>query len=212
MRLPLLACLAACLTVPLFAAAPLIGVATAVGGYSVDSLPASGTTNLVEGTSLKTASSPSDIHLDNGASVRLATRSAGTLFSDHVVLDQGAVRVNSFSGYQVNAGQFLIQADSPEAQAVVRFNKKTIEVASLGGALRVTDGGAMLTRVASGTKMSFRQSGASPGQPQQVAQTGAAPAPRGPSDRKTLLWVIGITAAAALAIGLTAAAQGKSPF
>jgi hypothetical protein len=32
------------------------------------------------------------------------------------------------------------------------------------------------------------------------------------SDRKTLYWVIGITAGAALAIGLTAAAQGKSPF
>jgi hypothetical protein len=33
-----------------------------------------------------------------------------------------------------------------------------------------------------------------------------------PSDQKTFLWVIGITAVAALAIGLTAAAQGKSPF
>ena len=32
------------------------------------------------------------------------------------------------------------------------------------------------------------------------------------SDRKTLYWVIRITAGAALAIGLTAAAQGKSPF
>jgi hypothetical protein len=33
-----------------------------------------------------------------------------------------------------------------------------------------------------------------------------------PSDTKVFLWVIGITAVAALAIGLTAAAQGKSPF
>ncbi len=62
--------------------------------------------------------------------------------------------------------------------------------------------------------MSFQQSSANPA---DQTTTGAAPAPapspkKMPSDEKTFLWAIGISAVAALAIGLTAAAQGKSPF
>jgi hypothetical protein len=64
--------------------------------------------------------------------------------------------------------------------------------------------------IAGGTNASFQNSGASPG------QTGATPAParksKKRSETKTFLWVMGGVAAAALAIGLTAAAQGKSPF
>ncbi len=60
----------------------------------------------------------------------------------------------------------------------------------------------MLIRpVTIGTKAAFQQ-------PTTVASTPK----KAHSDRKTLYWVIGITAGAALAIGLTAAAQGKSPF
>lgn len=50
------------------------------------------------------------------------------------------------------------------------------------------------------TAVAFRQSASTPS------------TKKAHSDRKTLYWVIGITAGAALAIGLTAAAQGKSPF
>lgn len=195
-----------------FAASPTIGVASALGTYSVDSLPVSGSTTLAEGTSLETANAPSDVRLENGVSVRLATRSAGTVYGDHVVLEQGAVRVGNFGDYTVNARHLLIAADTPGAEAVIRMTGKTVEVASLGGAVRVSDGGAMLTRVTAGTKVSFQDSGAAAGQPQAVAQTGAAPGSKVPSDKHTLMWIIGITAAAALALGLTAAAQGKSPF
>jgi hypothetical protein len=71
---------------------------------------------------------------------------------------------------------------------------KTIEIAS--------------APIAAGTNASFQNSGAAPG------QTGATPARKTKkrSETKTFLWVMGGIAAAALAIGLTAAAQGKSPF
>lgn len=58
----------------------------------------------------------------------------------------------------------------------------------------------LVAPVTAGTKMAFRQN------------PGATSSKKVHSDRKTLYWVIGITAGAALAIGLTAAAQGKSPF
>jgi|GEM_PF-1583075 len=200
-------------TAPVFAASAAIGVATAVTSFSVDNSTVTGNANVFDGTELQTTIAPSDVRLRNGVDVRLATRSAGTVFNDRVVLRQGAVRITNFGSYAVKASQLQIEADSPETQAVVRMTGKKIEVASLGGTLRVTDGGAMLTRVASGTRVFFQssppaQTGAAP------AQTGAAPAPEvGPvSDKKTYLWAAGICAVGGAIAGGVAAAQGKSPF
>lgn len=197
--------------VPVFGANPSIGIATSVGSVSVNELSVTGSTDLADGSRLQTTSAPSEVHLSSGADVRLGTRSAGTFYADHVSLEQGAVRVGSFNGLTVSARQLQIAGDEPGSEAIVRMNRKTIEVASLGGAVNVMDSG-LLTRVAAGTKMSF-QAGQTPDQ-SATTNTGAAPKParKMPSDEKTFLWVIGITAVAALAIGLTAAAEGKSPF
>ena len=213
MKLQALAFISMLLSASAFGATPAIGVATAVGAYSVNSLPVSGSTNLTDGTVLQTTGSPSDIRLENGVSVRLATRSEGTIYSDHAELGQGAMRVGNFSGFSVNARDLQIQGDSPASEAVIRLTKKTVEVASIGGDVRVMDSG-LLTRVAAGTKMSFDQTGATPNQNAQAAQpakSGAAPAPRGPSDSKTFLWVIGICAAARLGDWLNRLGTGQEP-
>jgi hypothetical protein len=187
------------LTAAIFCAGFCFGASPAIG-------TAGGNAAITQGTQLEAVAAPSDLSLENGVNLRLSPRSAGTVFNDHIVLEEGSLRVGNFNGYTIDAGQLQIQATDPGAQAVVRMTNKIIEVASLGGRLNVTDGGAMLTRVVSGTRVSFQQSGAS-------AQTGAAPAHKKlPSDERIMLWTIGITAAAALAIGLTAAAQGKNPF
>ncbi len=143
---------------PAFSAGPSIGVATAVGSYSVDSSSVTGNIDVFDGTQLRTTISPSDVHLANGADVRLATRSAGTLYSDHLQLRDGAVRISNFDNYPVQVRQLQIQADTPGAQAIVRMRARTIEIASIGGTVSVTDGGAMLTRVAAGTSMAFQNS------------------------------------------------------
>jgi hypothetical protein len=81
------------------------------------------------------------------------------------------------------------------------MGKKTVDVASIGGNLNVSDGGAMLTRVVSGTRVSFRNGG------------GQTPTKKAlPSDTHIMLWMIVATAAAAITIGAIAASQGKSPF
>ena len=206
---------------PAFSAGPSIGVATAIGSYSVDSSSVTGSADVFNGTQLRTTISPSDVHLGNGADVRMATRSTGTLYSDRIELRDGAVRVSNFDGYAVQAHQLQIQADTPGAEAIVRMRGRTVEIASLGGTVRVTDGGAMLTRVTAGTKMAFQnttnpppagQTGAAPGQ--TPSNTGAAPAPeQGPlSNKKAILWGAGVCAVGGLVVGLIAAEQGKSPF
>ncbi len=214
-----LAVAAAVSAAPAFSSGPSIGIATAVGSYSVDSSSVTGNANVFNGTQLRTTISPSDVHLANGADVRLATRSAGTLYGDHLELRDGALRVSNFDGYPVQARQLQIQADTPGAEAIVRMRGRTVEIASLGGTVKVTDGGAMLTRVTAGTKMAFQnttapagQTGAAPGL--TPAATGAAPAPeQGPlSNKKAILWGAGICAVGGLVVGLIAAEQGKSPF
>ena len=144
---------------PIFAGTAPIGVATSIGTVAINQAVVSGPTNLSDGSVLETTTTPSEIHLATGADVRLATRSAGTFYADHVQLDQGALRVGNFNGLKVNASQLEIGSDDPAAQAVIRFKHNNIEVASIGGAVNVMDSG-LLTRVAAGTKMSFQQSGA----------------------------------------------------
>ena len=218
-----------------FAASPTIGVATALAAFSLDNAQVSGEVNLADGAELRTTTAPSDVRLQNETRLRLATRSAGAIFADRVVLQSGALRVSNFDNYPVEARHLHILADAPGTEAIVRMTEKTVEVASLGGAVRVTDGGAMLTRVAAGTRMSFRDggqntgassgtpgsnkgnngqnTGANPGQSGATAQTGAAPAEKGPiSDKKAILWAAGICAVGAIVVGSIAASQGKSPF
>ena len=210
-------------TASAFAGSPTIGVATAVGAFTSNNASVTGNVDIADGTQLRTSIAPSEVRLESGVDVRLATRSAGTVYGDHLVLRDGAVRLSKFDHYTVAVSDLEIQADNPAAQAIIRVTPKTIEVASIGGSVRVTDSGAMMTRVAAGTKMSFQNDTKSAGQsttPQAqtgatAAQTGAAPAPteKGPiMDKKAILWSAGVCAVGGIVVGSIAAAQGKSPF
>ncbi len=86
---------------PVFAASPAIGVATAVGAFSVNNASVTGNVDVFDGAQLRTTVAPSNVHLENGVDVRLATRSAGTVFGDHMVLREGAVRMANFDSYPV---------------------------------------------------------------------------------------------------------------
>jgi hypothetical protein len=191
-----------------FSGSPSIGIANAGGSFSLNNSVVQGTANISDGAELETASSPSEIHLQNGTDVRLSSKSAGTVYADHAILERGALRVGNFASYPVDVRQLHIQADSPSSEAVVRLKSNTIEVASLGGSVSVGDGASMLTHVAAGTRMSFQNSATQTG-----AQSGAVSGrPKVASDTHVLLWFIAVTAGAAIALGSIAAAKGKSPF
>jgi hypothetical protein len=191
-------------------AAPLFASAGDIGTLFSLSNPGA----LLEGVRLETTNKAREIRLSDGVALRLSTRSSAIFFSGHMVLDRGTLRAKNLGSYEIDAENLSITAATPQADALIRIRKDAIEVASLSGAVNVKEGGAMLARIAVGAKTSFTQSGASadPIPEQSGATSGAAPGPHGPADRKVFLWIIGVTAATALAIGLTAAAQGKSPF
>ncbi len=149
-----------------FAVTPVIGVASAFGSFTVNSSQVTGNSNVYDGSQINTGSTASQIFLQGGPSVMLATNTGATVYNDHLVLTQGAVRVDNMNKYDVQALGYRVAPDEPNSQAAVRLREGAVEVASMSGALKVFDkNGAMLTRIGAGTASSFKpgQSGADPG-------------------------------------------------
>ena len=146
-----------------FAATPAIGVASAFGSFTVNSAQVSGNANVLDGSQVRTDKSSSQIYLQSGPSLTLATNTAATVYNDHLVLTQGSARVDNMSSYSVEASGYRVVPEDATSQAIVRLNSGAVEVASMSGALKVFDrDGAMLTRVGAGTASSFKpQTGAS---------------------------------------------------
>jgi hypothetical protein len=149
-----------------FAVTPVIGVASAFGSFTVNSSQVTGNSNVYDGSQISTGSTASQIYLQGGPSVMLATNTGATVYNDHLVLTQGAVRVDNMNKYDVQALGYRVAADEPNSQAAVRLREGAVEVASMSGVLKVFDpSGAMLTRIGAGTASAFKpgQSGADPG-------------------------------------------------
>lgn len=150
-----------------FAATPTIGVASAFGKFTINSAQVSGNANLFDGSQVRTDNTASQLFLQNGASVLLATNTAATVYGNRLVLSEGAARVDNMSNLSVEAAGFRVVPDDATSQAAVRLNDGTVEVASMSGAVKVFNkDGAMLTHIGAGTASAFKpggQSGASTG-------------------------------------------------
>jgi len=145
-----------------FATTPTIGVASASGRFTVNSAQVSGNANLFDGSRIRTDKSGSQLFLQNGASVLLATNTAATVYNDRLVLSEGAARIDNMSSLSVEADGYRIVPDNATSQAAVRLNAGTVEVASMSGAVKVFNkDGAMLTHIGAGTASAFKPGGQS---------------------------------------------------
>jgi hypothetical protein len=165
-----------------FAGTPTIGVASALGTFSVNDAKVEGNANIFSGSQVKTDTASSRVYLQNGAALTLGTNSAGTLYKDHVVLQQGSAKVDGADTYGINAGNLRIQSTVPLTQAAVRLDGNIVQVAAFTGSVNVLNGhGILLKRISAGTASEFQndanavagQSGATAGQSGATAQTGA---------------------------------------
>ncbi len=165
-------CFAAALSViSSFAVTPTIGVASAVGSFEVNSAAVEGNANLFDGSQVRTTEASSQILLQNGAALTLAVNSAGTIYKDHLLLLQGATKADKMNGYTIQAARYRIEGVQPGSQAVVRLSDGSVQVAALGGSLKVfNEKGALLTRIGAGTASAFN-TGAPTGQSGATAGT-----------------------------------------
>jgi hypothetical protein len=189
-------CITVCSALP-----PTIGIASAVGSFVVNSNRVDGNANLFEGSELKTGKASSQVFLQNGAALTLGIDSAGTIYRDHLLLQQGATKIDNMNGYSVHASDYRIEQGEPASQAVVRLDENMVEIAALTGSLNVFGKtGSLLTHVGSGTATAFQvgRSGADPGQ--------GAPSPNN-NNRKKYQTATALLLAATLAgLGLAVAA------
>jgi hypothetical protein len=155
---------------PGFAGTAIVGVATAVGSFSVNNSSVSGTANLSDGALLKTNGATSQVMLKGGFSALLGTNSAASFYSSKVVLVQGGVRFDNLKpGFSVDASSLRVENDQAGGQGAVRLNGNKVEVASIVGNMNVyNQQGVLLARVAAGNVAAVDdpQSGASSDQGQ----------------------------------------------
>lgn len=148
---------------------PTIGIASAVGSFTLNSNQVDGNANLFEGSEIKTAKASSQIFLQNGSALTLGIDSAGTVYRNHLLLQEGATKIDNMDGYSVHAASYRVEQGQPASQAVIRLDGDMVEVAALAGSLNVFDKkGALLTHIGSGTASAF-QTGASGGGGQGTA-------------------------------------------
>jgi len=115
------------------AATPAIGVALSEGTIVVNDSQTPGNATVFNGTTLQTQRTSSQVRLKDGAQVRFDLDSRGTLFSDHVDLQQGSARI---SDYSANANGLSVRATG-DSSANVTMKGKVIEVAALTGNVQV---------------------------------------------------------------------------
>jgi len=121
------------------AATPAIGVALSEGNIVINESQTPGNATVFNGTRLQTQSASSQVRLKDGAQVRFDLDSRGTLFSDHVDLQQGSARI---SDYSANANGLSVRA-SGDSSANVTMKGKVVEIAALTGNVQVFNAAGM---------------------------------------------------------------------
>jgi len=121
------------------AATPAIGVALSEGTIVVNDSQTPGNATVFNGTTLQTQRASSQVRLKDGAQVRFDLDSRGTLFSDHVDLQQGSARI---SDYSANANGLSVRATG-DSSANVIMKGKVVEIAALTGNVQVFNAAGM---------------------------------------------------------------------
>lgn len=153
-------------TVCSFAGTGIIGVATAVGTFDINQVRVAGNANLTDGSEVRTTASASQVLLQNGPAVTLGMNSSGLIYRDHLVLQEGATKVDNMNGYAVQADKYSVLAAQPNSRAIVKLEGTELQVASLAGSLNVlNDKGVLLTRIGAGTASAFNRGGQNPSRP-----------------------------------------------
>jgi hypothetical protein len=118
----------------LSAATPGIGIAMSEGNILINSSASAGNATIFDGSTLETQTASSQVRLNGGAQLRLASDSKGTVYSDHVDLKKGSANI---TGYSANANGLNVRADGKASAAISMRDRGVIEVAALTGNVHV---------------------------------------------------------------------------
>lgn len=118
----------------LSAATPSIGIAMSEGNIFINNSASAGNATIFDGSTLETQSAVSQVRLNGGAQLRLASDSKVTVYSDHVDLKKGSAKI---TGYSANASGLSVRADGTASAAISMRGQGVVEIASLTGDVHV---------------------------------------------------------------------------
>jgi hypothetical protein len=134
-----------------------IGTVSARGDMRVDNYSVKGNATLFDGSVVETSQASADLRLNKGVEITMSAASRGTLYSDHIVLQQGQSELMSSGSFQLQANGLHVVPGAAHSRGVVSVKPgNTIEVASLDGNLGVSnDSGVMLANILPGHSFTF---------------------------------------------------------
>lgn len=134
-----------------------IGTVSARGDMRVDSYEVKGGATLFDGSVVETGQASADLHLGKGTEITMASSSRGTLYRDHLVLQQGASELSVSSPFKLEAEGLSVIPKEPNSHGVVSLRAGSIvEVKALSGSFGVSrEHGVMLASVRPGRALSF---------------------------------------------------------
>jgi hypothetical protein len=147
-----------CTSIPyLLASGPVIGFAMADGSFQLDRSTIRGNATLLDGSTLETGAAASRLQLNDGVQLKLAPESRARIFAARTVLEQGTGQLQSSSAYNIEALGLRITSAEPNSVAQVRLQAaKTVQVAALTGAVRVTNAaGVVVGNLVAGMSVAF---------------------------------------------------------
>lgn len=139
----------------LSASPPVIGVARSRGAFLINNASVPGTATILNGASVRTLASSSEVSLKTGERLTLASSSAATFYQDRVVLQSGLAELDHMAQYSVDSGSLRIGASGTGAHIRVAVDaSRQVKVAALGGTAEVRDPkGVLIARVFPGTAL-----------------------------------------------------------
>src|SRR5665213_1497625 len=146
----------------IMASAPVIGMASAQSGATLDDSRVSGTATLFEGSKIK-ADGYSRLHLNNGTRLDLAAGSQAQVFAKYASLESGTSEIEGVSGYEIDAHTLKIQLAEKNSIARVKIDTSDnrVYVTALNASVNVRNSqGLLVAKVAPGLPFSFLPQGA----------------------------------------------------
>ncbi|MBZ5624054.1 MAG: hypothetical protein LAQ69_35950 [Acidobacteriia bacterium] len=124
----------------LSAASTAIGMAVANGSFQVDHSQVWGNSTLFDGSTIETAMATSQLQLNGGVQMRLASNTRVTVYQRRLVLESGFGQLESAAGYEVEARSLRISTVAPDTVARIRLEgDRKVTVAAIRGAVRVNN-------------------------------------------------------------------------
>ena len=156
----------ACLGIGGTTQAGAIGLATTSGVFSVDNSQVQGNASLVNGSLVETTDNPSQVTLQGGARVDLATQSRSRIYSDHIVLERGSSKVRGVP--VVVNGLRIVPANHAVIEVTTDSSKRFGVESTEGWATVLNAHGALIAEVPHGSAMSFVEQETGAGAPTQI--------------------------------------------